>query len=120
MARIGAEAPWDIGDYFWWGDTVGHSSSSGFSFSTYNTPTCYSSLPKMMSEGWITVENVLSLKHDAAYVRCGILGEWLGNTGLEASAMGERWGRYGCKALKRRLFTVKRRLLKLMRRLFVV
>lgn len=69
--NIGAEAPWDSGDYFWWGDTVGHSSSSGFSFTTDNTPTCYSSLPKMMSEGWITAENVLSLKHDAAYVRCG-------------------------------------------------
>ena len=26
-----------------------------------------------------------------------ILGEWFGNTGLEASVMGERWGRCGCK-----------------------
>ena len=26
-----------------------------------------------------------------------ILGEWFGNTGLEVSVMGERWGRCGCK-----------------------
>ena len=33
-----------------------------------------------------------------------ILGEWFGNTGLEALAMGERWGRCGCKDC---LYTVK-------------
>ena len=50
----------------------------------------------------------------------GTLGNGFGNTGSEASVTGERRARYGCKALKRRLFEVKRRLLTLKRRLFVV
>ena len=83
--NIGAEEPWEYGYYFWWGDTVGYrrennkwaatdGSSSNFSFSESNTPTCRKSISTLKSEGWITADNVLTAEHDAAQVQWG--GGW--------------------------------------------
>lgn len=70
--NIGADNPWEYGRYFWWGDTVGH--SSGYSFSPENTPTYNQDTTTLKSEGWITSGNVLVSNHDAAQVKCG--GGW--------------------------------------------
>ena len=83
--NIGAENPWDSGDYFWWGDTIGYKyengvwvasdgSSSGFSFEKNNVPTCGKDNATLLHEGWVTADGVLAPKHDAAHVNWG--GEW--------------------------------------------
>ena len=83
--NIGAENPWESGYYFWWGDTIGYKrmgnvwmagdgSSSNFSFDDANIPTCRKSIAELKREGWITANNVLTPKHDAAQVQWG--GGW--------------------------------------------
>ena len=81
--NIGAHDPWEHGYYFWWGDTVGYKyesgrgwvasdgSSSGFSFDSEAMPTYDKSWSALKSEGWITADNVLAPKHDAAQVQWG-------------------------------------------------
>ena len=82
--NIGAEKPEDCGYYFWWGDTVGYEykndewvatdgSSSNFSFGSSNTTT-YKDIATLRKEGYITSNNVLALKYDAAHVKWG--GNW--------------------------------------------
>ena len=87
--NIGAKKPWEPGYYFWWGDTVGYKrqggawtgswvasdgSKSDFSFEEKNTPTCMKSIDELLSEGWITSDNILMREHDAAHVHWG--GDW--------------------------------------------
>ena len=83
--NIGADAPWEYGYYFWWGDTIGYKreddawvasdgSSSNFSFDAGNTPTYDKGISTMQSEGWITADSVLVPEHDAAHVHWG--GNW--------------------------------------------
>ena len=80
--NIGADAPWESGYYFWWGDTIGYKreneawvasdgSSSNFSFGSGNTPTDGKSISTLQSEGWIRADSVLVPEHDAAYVHWG-------------------------------------------------
>jgi len=80
--NIGADAPWEAGLYFWWGDTVGYErvndawrasdgSSSNFSFSQENTPTYNLSIPSLWSLGWLRADNILAPSHDAAHVKWG-------------------------------------------------
>jgi hypothetical protein len=80
--NIGSEKPEDYGYYFWWGDTVGYKregdkwvasdgSNSNFSFTESNTPTYNKDNSTLQSEGWITVDNVLALEHDAAHIHWG-------------------------------------------------
>ena len=75
--NIGADAPWEAGLYFWWGDTFGYRPSGttfSFSFEPSNCPT-YEKLPdQLRSEGWITSSGVLAPRHDAAHVKWG--GAW--------------------------------------------
>ena len=98
-ANIGAEEPWEYGYYFWWGDTVGYKrvnnawvasdgSSSNFSFSDSNTPTYNKSIATLKSEGWITADEVLALKHDAAHVHWG--GNWRMPTYKELSDLNSK------------------------------
>ena len=70
--NIGASAPWKYGRYFWWGDTVGHTSS--YCFYPEITQTMYKSIDTLKSEGWITTDGVLAPSHDAAHVKWG--GGW--------------------------------------------
>ena len=83
--NIGADEPWESGYYFWWGDTVGYKrendkwvatdgSSSNYSFGNGNTPTYNMDISTLRKEGWITSNNVLAPKHDAAHVKWG--GNW--------------------------------------------
>lgn len=89
--NIGAEVPWESGNFFWWGDTVGYKrendtwcasdgSESNFSFSWGNTPTGFKDISMLQSEGWITAQGyinvvyMLAAKHDAAQVQLG--GGW--------------------------------------------
>lgn len=83
--NVGSKEPWEYGYYFWWGDTVGYKcendkwvasdgSSSNFSFSESNTPTCNKSIVSLLSEGWITADGILAPEHDAAQVQWG--GVW--------------------------------------------
>ena len=92
--NIGAENPEDYGYYFWWGDTVGYKrennkwvatdgSSSNFSFSSGNAPTCGKNIDALKSEGWITADSVLVPAHDAAQVHWG--GAWRMPTKQELS-----------------------------------
>ena len=84
--NIGAEKPEDYGYYFWWGDTIGYKlednyswvasdgSSSNFSFSPENTPTCYKDIATLQREGWIVSQDdtyVLAPSHDAAHMQWG-------------------------------------------------
>ena len=75
--NIGADAPWEAGLYFWWGDTIGHRPSGttfSFSFEPSNCPT-YEKLPdQLRNEGWTTSNGVLAPNHDAAHVKWG--GAW--------------------------------------------
>ena len=88
-ANIGAEAPWEYGLYFWWGDTVGYKrennawvandgSSSNFQFSSAAAEATSKKGPDvLLSEGWVVSNNntyVLAPAHDAAQVHWG--GEW--------------------------------------------
>ena len=90
--NIGAEKPWEYGYYFWWGDTVGYKrqgdtwvasngSKSDFSFEDSNTPTFSMSMAELLSEGWITSDNILTREHDAAHIHWG--GDWRMPTGQE-------------------------------------
>ena len=86
IGNIGATQPEEYGYYFWWGDTVGYKlendkwvandgSSSNFSFSSGNVPTCGGmSIAKLKSSGWINADSILVANHDAAHVRLG--GAW--------------------------------------------
>ena len=81
--NIGAEKPWEYGDYFWWGDTVGYKfengvwvssdgMSSNFSFVEENVPTCQKSIAEPKGDAWITADGALAPAHDAAHVRWGV------------------------------------------------
>jgi hypothetical protein len=81
--NIGAEEPWEYGHYYWWGDTVGYTwvdgqwvavdgSATGFLFD--NVPHFRMEAPKLLSNGWITTNDVLAPEHDAAQVKWG--GGW--------------------------------------------
>ena len=75
--NIGASVPEDYGLYFWWGDTTGHRPSGttfNFSFKKSNCPTNEKSMDQLRSEGWITSNEVLARRHDAAHVHWG--GSW--------------------------------------------
>ena len=75
--NIGADAPWEYGLYFWWGDTTGHRPSGTrfeFSFKDSNCPTYGKGTDQLRSEGWITSNGVLARSHDAAHVKWG--GSW--------------------------------------------
>ena len=83
--NIGAEKPWKVGCYFWWGDTVGHrrennvwvangGPSSNFTFSSDSTPTYGKDVLSLQRGGWLTAGNVLAPGHDAAQVLWG--GGW--------------------------------------------
>ncbi len=90
--NIGAEKPEDYGYYFWWGDTVGYKregnawvasdgSSRNFEFGEKNTPTYGKRTDKLKREGWLTKDEALVPKHDAAHVHWG--GDWRMPTDLE-------------------------------------
>ena len=79
--NIGAEEPWNGGDHFWWGDTVG--SSNGSSFEREDVPTYNKGYSTLLNEGWITAEGVLAPEHDAAQVQWG--GGWRMPTKQELS-----------------------------------
>ncbi len=92
--NIGAENPEDYGYYFWWGDTIGYKheneqwvasdgSTSNFSFGKSTTPTYNKSIATLKSEGWITVDELLALEHDAA--RAHWCGAWRMPTDQELS-----------------------------------
>ena len=83
--NLGAKKPWECGYYFWWGDTIGYKrekdawvasdgSSSSFQFGEAITPTYDRPIEFLRNEGWITTDNELESKHDAAQVHWG--GEW--------------------------------------------
>ena len=94
--NIGAEKPEDYGYYFWWGDTVGYKwkndrwvasdgSTTNFSFTSSNAPTCSKDNSMLQSEGWITVDGVLASEHDAAKAQWG--GDWRMPTKQELEAL---------------------------------
>ena len=85
--NIGAEEPWEFGDYFWWGDTVGYrydgdawvatdgtSSSIQFVFDETSLQTYGKDVDALRREGWVTADGVLAPEHDAAHVKWG--GGW--------------------------------------------
>ena len=81
--NIGADAPWDYGLYFWWGDTTGH--RPGYNFSSGNSAiyTYGKSVSELQSAGWVTSSGVLAPSHDAAHVHWG--GSWRMPTDQELS-----------------------------------
>lgn len=83
--NIGADAPWDYGLYFWWGDTTGH--RPGYNFSPDNSAiyTYGKSVSELQSAGWVTSSGVLAPSHDAAHVKWG--GAWRMPTDAEFSAL---------------------------------
>jgi len=96
--NIGAYEPWESGDFFWWGDTIGYSydgkgwvasdgSSSGFQFvyGDASKETYGKSVDTLGSEGWITADGVLAPEHDAAHVRWG--GDWRMPTDKEIAGL---------------------------------
>ena len=98
-ANIGAEAPWEHGYYFWWGDTIGYKrengawvasdgSSTNFSFAAGNTPTYAKDHAALRSGGWITADGVLAPEHDAAHAHWG--GEWRMPTRQELDDLGSK------------------------------
>ena len=85
--NIGAEEPWEYGDYFWWGDIVGYrregnvwgagdGSSSNFSFRDTNVPTCQNSIRELKKSGWVATgkeknsfwEQLFSFRDDSALI----------------------------------------------------
>ena len=97
--NIGAEKPEDYGYYFWWGDTVGYKrdgdtwvasdgSSRNFEFDAKNTPTWDKYIDELKSEGWITKDEVLAPKHDAAHKHWG--GDWRMPTKQELEDLEEK------------------------------
>ena len=97
--NIGADEPWESGYYFWWGDTIGYKreddawvasdgSSSNFSFSEENAPTCGKNIDTLKNESWITADGVLAPEHDAAHVQWG--GGWRMPTDLDLDNLKSR------------------------------
>ncbi|MBR1921070.1 MAG: hypothetical protein IJ829_03570, partial [Kiritimatiellae bacterium] len=100
--NIGAASPEDFGLYFWWGDTVGYrrendalvaadGSSSCFSFSEGNAPTCGKNNDTLLSEGWVVSKGgtyVLAPEHDAAQAHWG--GGWRMPTDRELSDLSNK------------------------------
>lgn len=85
--NIGAYEPWEGGDFFWWGDTIGYSydgegwvASDGssanlqFVYGDASNETYGKSVNTLSGEGWITASGVLAPERDAAHVRWG--GDW--------------------------------------------
>ena len=72
--NIGADAPWDYGLYFWWGDTTGHRPGYNFSSDDSAIYTVGKSVSELQSAGWVTSDGVLAPSHDAAHVKWG--GAW--------------------------------------------
>lgn len=75
--NIGADAPYEYGLYFWWGDTKGHrplGTTFSFSFEQSNCSTYQKTTDQLRSEGWITSNDVLAPGHDPAHVHWG--GSW--------------------------------------------
>ena len=83
--NIGADAPWDYGLYFWWGDTTGH--LPGYNFRSGNSAiyTYRKSVAELQSAGWVTSSGALAPSHDAAHVKWG--GAWRMPTDAEFSAL---------------------------------
>ena len=80
--NVGADAPWDYGYCFWWGDIIGYrpvynkwvasdGSNSNYSFSESDAPTDGKSPPTLLSEGWVTKGGILAPEHDAATIHWG-------------------------------------------------
>ena len=93
---MGAANLEDCGYYFWWGDTVGYrrengawvaadGSTSGFSFSTGNTPTYGKNNAALLSEGWIDSSENLVRMHDAVKAHLG--SPWRMPTDADFSAL---------------------------------
>ena len=78
--NIGADQPWEVGYYFWWGDTVGYKRehgawvASGCSSFSFFTHTYGQTIEALKNGRWITANEVLAPKHDAAQVQWG--GAW--------------------------------------------
>lgn len=100
--NVGAEEASDYGYHFWWGDAVGYKwengqwvatdgSASGFSFEIANVPTYKKSASKLLSEGWITTNNMLAPDHDPAQAQWG--RGWRMPTGGELSGLREKCDR---------------------------
>ena len=107
--NIGAEEPWEFGDYFWWGDTVGYrydgdawvatdgtSSSIQFTIDETSLQTYGKDVDALLREGWVTADGVLAPEPDAtaqAAVRLGTNGcfqVWAGEKlGVESGGVGE-------------------------------
>ena len=86
--NIGADAPWDYGLYFWWGDTIGHRPSGmAFDFDFYYKNSAIYTYGKIVLElqsaGWMTSDGVIAPSHDAAHVKWG--GGWRIPTSQELS-----------------------------------
>lgn len=83
--NVGAKDPWEYGQYFRWGDTVGFKrqdgewvaddgSAAGSPFAPGTAPACGKDMASLRSGGWITEDNVLAPEHDAAQALWG--GGW--------------------------------------------
>ena len=78
--NIGADQPWEVGYYFWWGNTVGYKRehgawvASGCSSFSFFTHTYGQTIEALKNGRWITANEVLAPKHDAAQVQWG--GAW--------------------------------------------
>lgn len=81
VTNIGADEPYEYGDYFWWGDTVGHKRVNGSWVASEGESSQFSlsegelledkDPSSLLKEGWITADNVLAPEHDAAHVNWG-------------------------------------------------
>jgi len=80
--NVGATKPKEYGYYFWWGDTVGYKrkngawvasdgSTSSFTFSSGNAPTCNKNNAALLSAGYIDSTGNLAAAHDAATAHLG-------------------------------------------------
>ncbi len=83
--NIGADAPWDYGLYFWWGDTTGHRPGYNFDWGNSAIYTYGKSVSELQSAGWVTSGGVLAPSHDAAHVKWG--GAWRMPTQDELTAL---------------------------------
>ena len=94
--NVGATKPEEYGYYFWWGDTVGYKfvngtwvatdgSTSNFSFSSGNAPTCGKDNATLQSAGYIDATGNLVAAHDAATAHLG--SPWRMPTDAEFDAL---------------------------------